>query len=292
MDDGISKLWIPRYNDNYSREYFPDPQLESVEKLPLHLYFVNEEFCYKDYYRKRECSNVFSIEFVLEGSMLFKQSDVEFRVMPGDIFFIHLNQDVEYMTGPENCCHRLACCIGGNQLMDLLTATHIVGRSVMTPENKVHVESIMRNCITEYRELRENFRLRASVLCYELMLLLGQDIRSSEQPVILRKSIDYMEHHISRKITLKQLASAVGTSSASLHRLFQVHLKTSPMHYLIDLKMKVAKSLLLNTKYQIQEIANRTGYSNPLYFSSEFTKHVGISPRNYRKHKLNGQQSK
>lgn len=283
QDDGISKLWLPHNGNNYSREFYLDPLIESVKKLPIHMCFVIEEYCYTDYYRKRECSNIFSIEFVLEGSMLFKQNDVEHRVMPGEIFFIHQGQDLEYMTGPEHKCHRLACCVGGHLLNDLLVATHLIDVSVMKPQNAEVVEAIMRKCKMEYSKCQKQFRLRASVLCYELLLLLGNDISYSNQPALLQKSIDYMEHHISRKFDLDYLSSVVGTSPATLNRLFHRYLKTSPIGYFIDLKIKMAQSLLLNTGLRIKEIANRTGYSNPLYFSSEFSKRVGLSPRNFRK---------
>lgn len=283
QDDGISKLWLPCSGDNYSREFYFDPLIGSVEKLPVHLYFANEEYCYSGYYRKRECSNIFSVEFVLEGSMLFKQNDIEYRVMPGEIFFIQQGENMEYMTGPENKCHRLACCIGGHQLNDLLVSTHLIDVSVMTPQNTEAIEAIMRKCKTEYSECKKNFRLRVSVLCYELLLLLGNDIRYLDQPILLQRTIDYMEHHISRKFDLDYLSSTMGTSPATLNRLFHKHFKISPIGYFIDLKMKMAKSLLLNTTLRIKEIANRIGYSNPLYFSSKFSKRVGLSPRNFRK---------
>ena len=47
-----------------------------------------------------------------------------------------------------------------------------------------------------------------------------------------------------------------------------------------------AMNLLDDTNYSIEKIANSVGYDNALYFSRLFSKHVGMSPREYRKSKL------
>ena len=43
------------------------------------------------------------------------------------------------------------------------------------------------------------------------------------------------------------------------------------------------EALLLNTEYNINEIAQIVGYDNALYFSRMFKKIKGISPSEYRK---------
>ena len=92
-----------------------------------------------------------------------------------------------------------------------------------------------------------------------------------------------MEHHLSKRLTLNQLAKLLGSSRSSLTRLFYRHFQVTPINYFIHLKMEAAKSMLLSTALQIQEVATRVGYDSPLYFSSEFKKRIGQSPRNFRK---------
>lgn len=92
-----------------------------------------------------------------------------------------------------------------------------------------------------------------------------------------------LEHHLAQKITLPKLASALGSNPTSLHRAFHEKFGMSPINYFIKLKMEAAKSLLLNTSLPIQDIAERAGYSNQLYFSAEFHNRAGLSPRDFRK---------
>jgi AraC-like DNA-binding protein len=47
----------------------------------------------------------------------------------------------------------------------------------------------------------------------------------------------------------------------------------------------VARKLLDFSHESIKAVAFQVGYSNPLYFSTEFRRLVGESPRNYRQRK-------
>ncbi len=57
----------------------------------------------------------------------------------------------------------------------------------------------------------------------------------------------------------------------------------SPIDYLIKKRLEIARYLLTNTRYPVAEVAKQIGYDNPLYFSSLFKKHTGMSPTEYRK---------
>ena len=140
----------------------------------------------------------------------------------------------------------------------------------------------MRKCFQEFKERRPQFRHRGSLLAYELLLELSRNIRRQSGSLLVSRAVELMEHHLSQPLSLKKLASQLGTSPTSLHREFQNTLQTSPINYFLHLKMETAKSLLRNTNLQIQEIAASLGYENALYFSSEFKKRVGLSPRHFK----------
>ena len=75
FSDGISRLWRTQQQNNFVREFYQDTNPEEEEALPLRVNFIHEEHCYENYYRQREHSEVFSIELVLEGSMMFEQEE-------------------------------------------------------------------------------------------------------------------------------------------------------------------------------------------------------------------------
>jgi AraC-like DNA-binding protein len=56
----------------------------------------------------------------------------------------------------------------------------------------------------------------------------------------------------------------------------------SPIEYLQNLRIESAKKQLEQTNQNINEIIDRTGYSDPKSFRKAFNKLVGMTPMEYR----------
>ncbi len=100
------------------------------------------------------------------------------------------------------------------------------------------------------------------------------------QPVL--KSI----HADPSKVNIKLLAKTAATSVSHLNPLFRTHLKQSPRLYIRKLRMQMACNMLRNGVLSIKEIAYRTGYPDPLYFSAAFKNEFGVSPRGFRENSV------
>lgn len=99
---------------------------------------------------------------------------------------------------------------------------------------------------------------------------------------VLIATINYMKNNISSKLNLNQLSNIVGISPSGLIWKFKTKLGTSPIDYLISLRIQLAKQLLSETKLSIQKIAEKCGFENSYYFSNFFKKRTGLSPSFYR----------
>ncbi|MGF7143460.1 two-component system response regulator YesN [Anaerotaenia torta] len=67
-----------------------------------------------------------------------------------------------------------------------------------------------------------------------------------------------------------------------IRQLFKQKTGESFVEYLGRRRMETAGELLKNTNLRIQEVANKTGYSNPRYFASCFRKFYNCTPTEYR----------
>ena len=82
------------------------------------------------------------------------------------------------------------------------------------------------------------------------------------------------------------LSDLCGISYSYFKRLFIMKFGISPIKYITKKKIMYACDLLLSNKYSVSEIAEMTGYETVYYFSRVFKEHIGMSPTEYRKTKL------
>lgn len=100
----------------------------------------------------------------------------------------------------------------------------------------------------------------------------------------VRKAVDIMaERRGDPALALPYLARRTGVSPSHLVRVFKAHLRTSPMRYLTDMRVRQARDLLARSSLSIKEIAFMLGFRDQLYFSRVFRRRLGLSPRAFRR---------
>ncbi len=110
-----------------------------------------------------------------------------------------------------------------------------------------------------------------------LKLLLG-----SNQPK-LTEAVELMEANLEELLNLDDLASLVGISRRQLERLFRKYLHCVPRRYYLDLRLKKARQLLLQTSESVSEIAIACGFVSSSHFSKSYREIFGLSPRDERR---------
>ena len=96
------------------------------------------------------------------------------------------------------------------------------------------------------------------------------------------EAMSHLERNIHREVNLEELASIANMSRRSFLRVFQSATGTSPLAWVIEQRINRACSLLRHTDRRITEIAFDVGFNDSNYFTRQFTKVTGLSPRNYR----------
>jgi two-component system, response regulator YesN len=96
------------------------------------------------------------------------------------------------------------------------------------------------------------------------------------------KTKKYIENHISEEISMDDIAQNVHLNPDYLTRIFKKEVGVSISRYIINLKMDIAKRLLIETDKSIGEIAVGVGYFNYSSFNRIFTKMVNMSPQQFK----------
>jgi len=98
----------------------------------------------------------------------------------------------------------------------------------------------------------------------------------------VNSSINFMQEHLDKTLSLKTIADKVCLSSSHYTFLFKQKTGFTPIEYFNHLKIQKACQFLLFTDKRVKEIADHVGINDPYYFSRLFTKLMGISPAEYR----------
>lgn len=96
--------------------------------------------------------------------------------------------------------------------------------------------------------------------------------------------LEEMRTHYQRTWRVGDIARRCGKSPAQTHRLFLQAVGTSPVAWLRRIRIEQAMQKLVGTGDSVAEIAYQVGYNDPLFFSRDFRKAIGKSPREYRAH--------
>lgn len=100
---------------------------------------------------------------------------------------------------------------------------------------------------------------------------------------IVDTAVQFLHGSIDRAIQLTDVAAAARVSEGHLSHLFQRQIGVSPMRYLLRLRMDRAAQLLCSTDLPISQIAEKIGFTDPLYFSRAVRRELGASPTRLRK---------
>lgn len=108
------------------------------------------------------------------------------------------------------------------------------------------------------------------------------ELISSDNKVIVQSLIDYMSFYYMEAISLDYLSRIMYLSPAYISKIFKEETGTSPINFLIEIRLEKARELLEATPMNIKEISKTVGYSDAYYFSRLFKKHYGKSPSTWR----------
>ena len=130
----------------------------------------------------------------------------------------------------------------------------------------------------------------------ELLLSLARSIVASLDFLINIPPISKISQTIQEAIinnytdcdfSLDAVYASIAYSKEYVRKIFIKEYGISPLAYLMEKRIDCAKQLLLrrnnnDSNYSIKEIAQMSGFSDPLYFSRYFKKITGVSPKEYK----------
>lgn len=98
----------------------------------------------------------------------------------------------------------------------------------------------------------------------------------------IKKGVELLLIEFAENKKMDYYAQQCNMDKSYFYKLFKCWANVSPNEYRNQLRISSAKSMLKNTNMTINQVAEKTGFIDPYYFSRLFKKKVGLSPMQYR----------
>lgn len=258
------------------------PMEEFTQRYPLMVQWAGNARWHTGYEACRDKSDIFGIEYVCRGNAHLTQGDKDYCINRGEVYLLHKGTRHYYGAGPAGYLFKRYVTLDGVELENMLHYLNLWDKDVIKLKEPKKFERLLREVTDLLQESDiSNIDIKLSCLAYNILLFLSQTAQQTYPPII-EKALAYMQQHLDHKLSTKTLSCQLGLSDSHFRRLFKAHVHTSPLEYFNKLKLSWANNLLKTSTLTIKEIADKTGYDDPLYFSAQFKKAYGLSPRAFR----------
>jgi len=95
--------------------------------------------------------------------------------------------------------------------------------------------------------------------------------------------VDYIETHLSEKITAADLADLVNLSKGQLSKAFKISVGVPPFRYIVRRRLELACTMMRTTREPLSQVAVACGLCDQAHFSRLFRNEIGMSPSAWRR---------
>lgn len=246
---------------------------------------------------------------VMKGNIELRLDSAAYLLSAGDIVFINPGQ-IHQLKGVTDDAMYYAYVfplsalsfehrdITQVQVLEALLDRTVGFPTLITP-NDVNYTSILSiidaviNCNLERYYLYE---LDTKIHLLNLICLFKKENRfisyySTKQTDTCKKILLYIQEHFSEKLSVADVAAAVGLSENYFSTFFTEHFHMGFVNYLTVYRMQQACTLLETTNASVTEIALHVGFDSISYFIQKFKGMNGITPNKYRDRYFNPQKT-
>ena len=236
---------------------------------------------------------LYTVHFILDGEGCLQVNDTWYNLKKGDVFYLPPNIPYIYYPSQKNPWIYAWVAIEGDKATEYFSNSYF--------KNNVYVyhlkkADIVLHFIHDFFLTTTSKTLQEEKMFSVFFSLMGmivddQPNTENEQPLVekyLKQIKDTIYcNYLNPHFKIEDLSAIVNLSYPYIIKIFKKAFNVPLKKYLYNLRLEQASNLLLNTTRSISDIAYNSGFSDPLYFSSSFKKHYGLSPKEYRKQHKN-----
>lgn len=243
----------------------------------------------------------YEIFYLVNGDCTFFINHDIYKLNKGDLVIVP-EGELHKSTYPQRGFSEQYClCFKDNNLEwlkdiigdEIVNASLKMGVISIPEKRRDYVEALMKKMLFESKEQDILSAAFIKIGLIELLLFIIRCQRF-EQNVIKEIDVDnqlmqqiatYIYNNYNQKITLEHMADKFHISKSYLSKKFKSVTGFGFKEYLVNVRIKNACTLLLDTNKSITDIAFECGFNDSNYFGDAFRHVKGMSPNKYRRNK-------
>ncbi|MGL5676002.1 MAG: AraC family transcriptional regulator [Cellulosilyticaceae bacterium] len=242
------------------------------------------------------------LSIIRSGQLEYLIEDKKYVLKKNDVLIFNPGVHHQALIQPDTVCSELHLGIGGLHID--CEAPNYIGIKKWPPILTIEkYQSEFEACCEEIekeqrlRHLGHSFMLKALTMKLILIIyremdersmptvLQGTQLESRDKKIIVQTIIDYMREHYMTEISLDNISKNMYLSPVYISKIFKEEIGTSPINYLIQIRLEKAKEMMEQEDLPVNVIAKSVGYTDAYYFSKLFKKYYGCAPTTYIKEK-------
>ena len=247
-----------------------------IQQIPIITKVQFFDTSYKPIKATVSARNFSSLTYRKSGKVFISSKENEFVSVADTLTFVPAGCDysTEILEGGEMIILHYQIADGSNDFFDKPTLIYPINNSRFSDIfSHALSHSIVENecaCMSDaYRLFSEIFKETRS-----------QKVRPSPSLVTIKRYMD--QNFTLPELRISTLAKLHKTSEAYFRREFKKYYGEAPLEYIKRRRIEMACHLLRTELYSITDVASRSGFDSISYFSLEFKRYMGCSPKAYR----------
>ncbi|MEE0969745.1 MAG: AraC family transcriptional regulator [Clostridia bacterium] len=237
--------------------------IRSRGRVDYHILYIAEGCCYPEIFGKKAVASSGSL-------ILFKPGERQkYEFLKSDCSvscYIHFSG-----TGCEKFINEMG--FGDGRIINIGRS-----RTILSIFEKMETESNLK------RPCHESF---CAAYLIELFAVICRKNIYAESEIYLKNkaridavcNLMYDEYY--KNQPLRYYAEYCNLSESRFSHIFKASTGVTPLEYITKIRIDKAKELLSNYSFTVNEVAEKTGFSDQNYFSRIFKKHTGMPPKKY-----------
>ncbi len=246
--------------------------------------------------------NGYEIFYLVSGDICYFVNDVAYQVVGGALLMIDVNEVHKLVNSSGETFERITLVFQKEFLDDLFPADKsfnvlsgfVEGHRLLrlSGSDQAFVEKLFDKMVAEFAKRPPGYEFYLKTLLFELLLFIYRSVQAASQSVqetggvIHRKIfeiVDYLNRHYDQPHTIADISRRFFISPSYFCKSFKDSTGFTFTEYLNNVRIKEARSLLVDTELKVAHIAERVGFDSLTHFGRVFKEITSLSPLKYRR---------